>query len=146
MEARSILTHETETTVGRASRAPYPRERRRKMHDLTFDTPEEMERLRLLAAGEGYTRNFNGWVLAKLYAALSGSIYPAGYVEGIQEYRDRVRRWLDNASEDATESAKEVRTMRAQKENLMFLLNQLPGGPETVARFLQEQQTQGASL
>ena len=123
----------------RPSRAEYQKERRALLHYLYLPSSLEKARLQALAASEGFGHDFNAWVLLKVYASLSGSVYPAGYVEGLKEDLERVRGWLESAREDASASAQEVKAVRAQKDTLLFLLSELPGGSAVVARFLEEQ-------
>jgi hypothetical protein len=129
----------------RPSRAEYQRERRALLHYLYLPSAAEKARLHDLAALEGFGHDFNAWLILKVYAALSGNVYPAGYVEGMKGDLERVRGWLESAREDASASAQEVKVLRAQKDTLLFLLNELPGGAQVVSRFLEEQ-ARGAGL
>lgn len=142
METKRLQTHGQTMTPPRprASRAEYQKERRRLLHDLYFPSVEEKARLQALAAVEGFGHDFNAWLLLKLYASLSGNVYPAGYVEGIQADLERVRGWLESSREDAASSAAEVKALRARLEVLLVMVSELPAGGEIVARFLVEGQ------
>ena len=80
---------------------------------MPFPSAEEKAHLQGLAAVEGFGHDFNGWLLLKLHGSLSGNVYPAGYVEGIQTDLERVRGWLESAREDAASSAAEAKALRA---------------------------------
>ena len=144
METKSIQTHEDAMSVPaprvRGSRAEYQKERRRLLHDRYFPSAMEKARLQGLAAVEGFGHDFNGWLLLKLYGSLSGNVYPAGYVEGIQTDLERVRGWLESAREDAASSAAEVKALRARLDLLLLMVSEMPSGSEIVTRFLGEAQ------
>lgn len=126
----------------RPSRAEYQRQRRLLLHDLYFKSRAEKEELRALASEDGYGHDFNAWLLLKIYASLSGSVYPAEYVEGLKAQLERVTTWHEAARDEAQAYRAEVKTLQQQKETLLFLLNGLPDGAEVATRWL-EQQTRG---
>lgn len=140
-EAKTATT--APTSPSRPSRTEYQKQRRALLHDLYFPSPQEKARLQALAGEEGFP-NFNAWILLKLYAGLEGNTYPPGYVESLEADLERVRGWLEASRDEAGEYRKEVKTLQAQKETLLFLLHELPGGADVAARFLQNQtQVQG---
>lgn len=124
----------------RPSRADYQRQRRALLHDLYFKSVQEKASLREMAEADGYAHDFNAWLLLKVHAAMSGSIYPPEYVEGLKAQLERVSGWHDTARDEATSYRAEVATLRQQRETLLYLLTELPGGAEVAARFLEQQQ------
>ena len=143
METRSPPTPAFQSNP--RSRAEYQRQRRALLHDLYFPSAQEKARLQAMAGDEGFP-NFNAWVLLKLYAGLEGTTYPAGYVEGLQADLERTRDWLESSRDEAIAYRSEVKTLQSQKETLLLLLHELPGGPEVAARFLQASAAQVAGL
>ena len=131
----------------RPSRAEYQRQRRLLLHDLYFKSQTEKEELRALAAADGYGHDFNAWLLLKVHASLSGSVFPVEYVEGLKTQLERVTGWHEAARDEAQAYRAEVKTLQQQKDTLLFLLNGLPGGAEVATRWLEQQtrQKKGAS-
>jgi hypothetical protein len=128
----------------RPSRAEYQKARRALLHDLYFKSVEEKADLKAMAEAEGYAKDFNGWLIIKIHASLSGSIFPAEYVEGLKTQLERVTKWHEAAREEANAYRSEVATLRQQKDTLLLLLHELPEGAEVAARWMQRQaQAQG---
>lgn len=113
----------------------YARLRRKGRFELFFRDREEMDRFRGMAEACGYA-SFNGWLLQMIHNATSGSLFPPDYVEGLKAEIDRTRRWLEASREEADDLRGQVRMLQQQRDSLVVLMQGLPMGPETAARFL----------
>jgi hypothetical protein len=120
----------------RASRAEYQKQRRGLLHEVYFPSLEDKAEKRALAEAEGYAGDFGGWLLLKVNAALSGNIYPAGYVEGLEEESADLKVKLEAAREEREDYRRETKALAAQKDALLALLMDTPGGAEAAGDFL----------
>lgn len=113
----------------------YTRERRKTRFELFFPTRDELEKFRGMAQACGYS-SFNGWLLQMIHNATGGSLFPPDYVEALKSEVERNRRWLESAREEAEDLRSQVKTLQAQRDSLVVLMQGLPSGPETAAKFL----------
>ncbi|MHB8604122.1 MAG: hypothetical protein ACYDCK_02610 [Thermoplasmatota archaeon] len=116
------------------SRAAYQAERRRHSVLLTFRDEEEKLRFQACAKAAGYV-SVNAYLVQLLHNATSGTIYPPDYVESLKREVEKLRTWLDQAREENTDLRKDTKTLAAQKETLVFLLQDLPGGKEVADEY-----------
>ena len=139
METRPLPSdfHLTPGKRPKASRAPYQRQRRPLLHEVCFPSLEDKAEKKALAEAEGYGSDFGGWLLLKVNAALSGNVYPTGYVEALATEAEDLRAKLEAAREEREDYRMETKALQAQKDTLLALLLELPGGAEAAATFLQ---------
>ena len=122
---------------GYATEREYQLARRRLAVLVYFSSEAQKEELQAKALAAGY-QFFSHWVVQQVLNATSGAIYQPEYVESLKQDAERLRRWLDNAREEAEDYKRQVRLLHEQREHLLVLLHSLPAGAEVAARFLQQ--------
>jgi len=116
------------------SRAAYQAERRKHSYPVAFKDEAEKARFEAMAQEAGYV-SFNAFLLQLLRNATSGAIYPPEYVDGLRKEVEKLRAWLDQARAEGAELRADNKALLAQKDTLVFLLTELPGGPDAMQDF-----------
>lgn len=115
-------------TTAKFDRNAYQRERAKGAIKIYFRDAAEKAEFLALAETEGIP-NFSQWVVQKLLAASSGTVYPPGYVEDLQKSANRHREWLEQRDAEIAELRKDLKVAVQQREDLRVLVAALGKEP-----------------
>ena len=79
---------------------------------LYFRRTKQLAAYRGVSAEGGYA-TFNGWILQMLANAVSGSLFPLVYVDGLKGDLDKTRSWLETSRDENTDDRSHVKLFRS---------------------------------
>lgn len=91
---------------------------------------DEAEKLEFIAMAKAEGMgSFSQWVVQKVLAASSGTVYPPGYVEDLQKAANCHREWLEQRDAEIAELRKDLKLVTQQREDLRVLVASLGREP-----------------
>jgi hypothetical protein len=107
-------------------RSAYLKARKTASHQLYFRTLAQKEEFQKLADDAGYS-NFNQYLLDLMNRALSGNVYPPGYVDGLVADVEKLRGWVVQKDAQLVELHQERAALLRQRADLLLTTKELAG-------------------